>query len=177
MNVSELHDRIRELVLDETDPQRVATRLLDGLPSTEQRELLAIVLPAYVRSRMTEPHRRGPRPADVPQRGRVPGVYHSRDGKKYASAKRRDIADWHAITSTPLGAPGGGRKRFGDFTADEVTWLVMQREAQAEALMRRADQYRTIAKAMVEADVETVDKLNPAILVQVMNSVDEESSP
>jgi hypothetical protein len=176
MDLQELNDRIHELAADDPDAKRVAQKVLADLSAADQRDLAALVLPAHVRSVMTEAHRRHPHPPDQPQRGRTPGVFHSVDGKKYPSAKRRDLADWTAITGASLAAPGG-RKFFGEFTVEEVIWLAAQRTAQAEALLRQAGRYRTVAQAMEEAGVSQVKDLDPKRLVQIVRAEMTEGMP
>jgi hypothetical protein len=170
MDLTELNDRIRAHTAEDPNPKRVAEKVLANMSAAEHREVAALVLTGHVRHLMTEAHRRVPLPPDQPRRGRTPGVFHSLGGQKFASARQRDLADWQAITGTSLAAPGGGRKFFGEFTVEEITWLAAQRTAQAQALLRQADRYRDVARAMEETGAQRAQDLDPAVLLSLMRA-------
>jgi hypothetical protein len=174
MTLEELNERIRTLMVDEPGARQVAQKVLADLSVAELRDVLGVLLPGHVASVMTSAHRAPRRGPDQARRGRTPGIFETRDGRKFASARQRDLADWEALTGASLAAPGGGRKHFGDFTAAEVQWLVGQRDAQAEALRRRADQYRRVAVAMKDGGVDLVKDLKPEVLVTIMAEPDRE---
>jgi hypothetical protein len=174
LTVEQLNAKIRELATLEPDPRVVAQKLLGDLRAADQRAVAAIALPQYVRTIMTSGHRHLTRPADQPRKGRTPGVFTAVDGKKYASARQRDLADWEVITGTSLAGPDG-RKFFGEFTLPEVRWLSQERNRQAEALARQASRYLQVAEAMLAAGVERVRDLDRATLLVLMQEPAEEN--
>lgn len=169
-----LNVRIRELLKLDPDPAVVARKVFDEASAQEQRDIAALLLPEHVRSLMTEGHRHLARPADRPRRGRQPGVFVAADGRKFASARQRDLADWERITGASMACPDGGRKFFGEFTTQEVRWLAKQRIEQAEALLRQANRYSKVACAMIEIQVERVKDLPQSTLVELMRADEDE---
>jgi hypothetical protein len=169
MDRQTLDVRIRQLTALEPDPNVVAEKLLGEASAAEKREISALLLPGYVRQIMTEGHRHLSRPADRPRRGRTPGVFTAQDGRKFASARQRDLADWETITGASLAGPDG-RKFFGEFTTQEVRWLTKRRQDQAQALLDQATRYASVAAAMVEHEVERVKDLPPGLLVDLMHA-------
>lgn len=173
LTVEQLNERIRELAALEPEPRVVAQKLLGDLRAADQRAVAALVLPQYVRGIMTAGHRHLGRPADVPRKGRQPGVFTAVDGTRYASARQRDQVDWEVITGTSLASPDG-RKFFGEFTLPEVRWLSQDRNRQAEALARQASRYQRVAETMLAAGVERVRDLDRPTLVLLMQEPAEE---
>jgi hypothetical protein len=176
MDLNELDERIREVIRDDPDVKRVAQKVLANLSAADQRDLVALLLPAHVRNVMTESHRRVPRPPDQPRRGRTQAAFVGLDKKKYASVKRRDLVDWQLITGASIASPSG-RKFFGEFTVEEITWLAAQRTAQAQTLLRQADRYRDIARVMVMANVQRVQDLDRKVLLSLMRDSTAEGAP
>lgn len=167
MNREQLNARIAELAELETEPNRIADKILAELGAVEKREVAALVLPSYVRNRIGAGLRHRSRPADVPRSGKNAAVYYDGEGRKFLSAKLRDQSDWQRITTASVYV-AGARKHFGECTGDEVRALVGARQKQAATLLAQAERFSRVNEAMADHHAERVRDLPKQVLLSIM---------
>jgi hypothetical protein len=169
-----LRARIFQEVEHHLTPQAISDVILDDVSDAELALIARLAFPGYVREVITGPLRRqAPRDDQVRNEptkstGKVK-TYASADGRKFASPQLAARHDWYERQMNVPLKVDGNRKRFGDFTLDDLGWLVRYRERQADELHGQAKKYQRIAELLKTEGAATVRDLDPALVEPLLN--------
>lgn len=149
-----LPDAVRE-VLDTTslaDPDDVAAKVAENVPSNKLRTVVRVLLPAYVREHMRA------------QRASNPVISDAHRTRSARSSKVAAIRAEHERCLRDRVFTDAGWKLLGECTYENLVYAANARREDAERNMARAAQYDALAAALQEHGVATVGEL-PATVV------------
>lgn len=139
---------------DEADPGEVAALVMAQIPRGKQREALEQSMRLFVRQVISET-RTGNRPANVTPIHRSAKVSAIRDGWQRRLRDRVHIGD-------------SAWKMLADCTYDDLSAAAAERQEHADRNMVWAREYRAMASAVLDAEVETFGDLPAEVQMQIL---------
>lgn len=147
------------------DPGALAEEVANQVPDEHLREAFAEMLRGYVRGvfRDERTFPSLPQPRDRSDgKSRPPAGRPGNRSRKVAGIR----AEWAKVLRerVHVGPPPSAWKFFGDCDAEDIDFLIGEREQIAEANHTKAEQYRKVRKLLVEHDAATVRDLPENVL-------------
>jgi hypothetical protein len=161
----DIRNAVRQAI-EETDlaqPEDIAAKVTENVPSKHLRQVLEEVLRDYVRIELGRQRRNVAQPVPLAEPGAIlPSKAHSISTPGSAKVRAiRDAAPRWLATRVHVGCSTW--KSLGDCTYEDLTFLVSERLGNAEQLRLKANQYQQLANLVQRYKVSFVADLPAAV--------------
>lgn len=168
MDVTELNALIRSHADEVYDPRQLAEVVLADLKGVNLRDVLAIVLPQYVRLQLTHT-RRLPKPRQEP----VLEVVGDEPAARPAAVRSPKVAarvDWWSQVLDAVYFDGEVWVPLREMTKTQVLAVAAARRKTAEENLAIAERFERLAAQMGRSRAATVGALKPAVAMAAWNA-------
>lgn len=139
----------------------LADKVLDQVPRSEMRAALRETLPMYIRSRIAlSRNLPTPEPSADPYVDTKPRQASVRNSARSQAMKA--IREWW-LDRVEVHVSGGGYLKLGECTFEDLMFAVEERRTRALDMVKAADRFEIVAKAVKDAGVATVADLPPKV--------------